>query len=148
MSGGLNGAIAVGTKLMKLELLKETFAIARLPSQSSVPGWADGGGELVSITRTRDELSIVCPDARVPMQVKAERSWKAFKVQGPLDFLMIGILSHLSSILAQAEISLFALSTFDTDYLLVKRDQASQAANALRDAGHEILGDSIVGTSN
>ena len=83
------------------------------------------------MTRTADELSIVCPEEQVPGDLTAERDWRAFKVEGPLDFALVGILAELSGALAAAEVSLFAISTYDTDYLLVRAGKLAEAKRAL-----------------
>ena len=97
-------------------------------------------GELFAITRTPDELSIVCSQANVPPNTFSEPDWRALKVSGPLDFSLTGILASLASPLAQAGISIFALSTFDTDYLLVKSGALDRAVEVLRRAGHAVAG--------
>jgi hypothetical protein len=125
---------------VNLDLLPEELAVCRLNAQEPVPAWAQPGAAcgLWSLTRTPDELSILCPQAWVPAGVRCEAGWRAFKVAGPLDFALVGILAELSGLLARANISLFALSTFDTDYILVKADRLTAATAALRDAGHQI----------
>lgn len=95
-------------------------------------------GDLYAITRTRDELSIVCPQADVPPSTFSEPEWRALKVAGPLDFSLTGVLASLAAPLADAGISIFALSTFDTDYLLVKSDVLALAVEVLRRAGHSV----------
>jgi uncharacterized protein len=115
----------------------EQFAICRLEPGSHFPAWAMAGA-FRSATWTPEELSIVCEEARVPQDVKAERGWRALKVDGPLDFALTGILLAIAEPLARAEISLFAVSTFDTDYVLVKSDSFPQACRALSDYGHSI----------
>lgn len=128
---------------MILSILSEPLAVCKLPPGSPVPAWANEG-DFCSITRTAEELSIVCAESRVPPADEAVRGWRsqpgwrALKVQGPLDFSLVGILAQLSGVLAQANISLFAISTFDTDYLLVRENDLSAAVNALRAAGHSI----------
>lgn len=115
------------------------LAITRLGPKDAFPAWASEGSFL-SITRTEEELSLVCDDARTPQAgLKTERTWRALKVQGPLDFALTGILARLATTLAQAEISIFAISTFDTDYILVKEEQLEAAARCLRAAGHTIV---------
>jgi hypothetical protein len=94
---------------------------------------------LLAIVRSADELSIVCEESKVPMDVKTERGWRVLKVLGPLDFSLVGILSDLANALAKAGVSIFAISTYDTDYVLVKQDQLDVALFALREAGHEVL---------
>jgi len=116
--------------------LAETYAVARLAPDAPVPSWAHG--ELVSITKTRDELSIVAPAEQVPDEIDAERDWRFFGVQGPLPFSMTGVLAELSTGLADAGISIFAVSTFDTDYIATKTDDFERALAVLEAAGHVI----------
>ena len=95
-------------------------------------------GPLISVTRTAEELSILCPDGpHIPDGVRTERVWRALVVQGPLPFEAVGILAALSGCLAAAQVSVFVLSTFDTDYVLVKEAQLEHAISALRAAGHD-----------
>jgi len=122
---------------LNLSLLPGTFMICRLGAESIIPDWANAGG-LTSITRTSDELSIVCAEANVPEGVKSDRGWRCFKVEGPLDLSLTGVLASLANPLAEARINIFALSTFDTDYLLVKEDKASRAAEVLIQSGHRL----------
>jgi uncharacterized protein len=122
-----------------LTLLRGRLMICRLGPEAAVPAWA-GRGVFHSITRTSDELSIVCAEAKVPDEVKAERGWRSFKVEGPLDLSLTGILASLAGPLAEARINIFAVSTFDTDYLLVKEDLVSKAAEVLIRAGHRVSG--------
>ena len=117
---------------LTLSLLPETLALARLPADAALPGWIEWSDPFVSVSRTRDELSVVCPEARLPDNVKAERGWRGFKVEGPLDFALTGILSRLAAPLAEAAISIFAISTFDTDYLLVRARDLDAAVAVLQ----------------
>jgi len=123
--------------MLKLTLLPETLAICRLPRDAEIPGWALAS-DFYSITRTADELSLVCRQADVPGGVRSEGGWRCLKVSGPLDFSMVGVMARLSTPLAEAGISLFVVSTFDTDYLLVKQDRLGPALAALARAGHSI----------
>ena len=124
---------------MKLSILSERFAICRLPPQQSLPSWFSYAGTLVSVTCTSDERSIVCPEEFVPQDVQSERGWKVIKVLGPLDFSLTGILASLAIPLANKQIPLFALSTFDTDYLLVKEIFIQQAQDVLAQSGHTFI---------
>jgi len=110
--------------------MKEMLGVARLGTAEKIPEWAQKGG-FFSITKTQEELSIVCEDNLIPNEVKAERGWCCFKVQGPLDFGLTGILSSLASPLAAAKVSIFAISTYDTDYLLVKKENFEKAKEVL-----------------
>ena len=126
---------------LSLELLPGTLAICRLPPDAAVPAWAGGAPVpgLVSITRTSGELSIVCPQDRVPPDVTSARNWQALRVAGTLDFALTGILAALAAPLAAAGVSIFALSTYDTDYLLVPQRQLAEAIAALERARHHVI---------
>ena len=106
-----------------------------------IPAWALGG-DFYSVTKTDEELSIVCDASAIPSDaeanLKTEKNWRALKVQGPLDFALTGILAKLTEPLATAKISIFAVSTFDTDYILVKSETLDRAVEVLKQAGHQI----------
>jgi len=123
---------------MNLSLLKEPLTVCQLPPDDPIPAWTAGRAAFLSITRTSEELSIVCPSNLVPESVKQVSGWRAFKVEGPLDFALTGILAAIAEPLAKADLTLFALATYNTDYVLVKANQADAAAKALRAAGHTI----------
>jgi hypothetical protein len=123
---------------LDLDLLSASFAVCRLAPGLPVPAWAEKG-DLVSITRTTDELSIVCAEDQVPGEIRSERDFRVLKIRGPLDFSLTGVLAGLAGPLAEAGISLFAVSTFDTDYILVKQDQLGRAAEILIREGHNVL---------
>ena len=119
------------------------YAVCRLSPEERLPAWIldCDATELLSITRTEDELSIVCLEKRVPeanSNVVVEKTWAVLKVQGPLDFALTGILAALAQPLATAAISIFAISTYDTDYLLVKTNTLLAAKQVLTDAGHKV----------
>jgi len=120
-----------------LRLLPGRLAVCRLAPNAAVPEWAMAG-PLTSITRTPEELSIVCLEAQVPEDVLGEKEWRALKVQGPLPFSLTGVLASLVNPLSEAGISLFAFSTYDTDYVLVKEATLSRAIQALTGAGHSV----------
>jgi len=122
---------------LTLSLLPGTFMICRLGAEAVVPDWASAGG-LTSITRTGDELSIVCAEANVPEGVKSDRGWRCLKVAGPLDLSLTGVLASLANPLAEARINIFAISTFDTDYLLIKEEKISRALEVLIRSGHRL----------
>jgi len=124
-------------KPLRLRVLPEPLAVARLPGTAALPGWADGPG-LVSITRREGELSIVCEEARVPEDVRAERGWRALEVEGPIDFQELGVMHGLTGPLAGAGVSVLAVSTFDTDVLVVREETLARAVEALRAAGYTV----------
>jgi len=125
---------------LTLSVLPGKFAICRLGPEAGVPGWASApaAGGFVSITRTDAELSIVCPEPDVPEAVKCDRGWRCLEADGPLDLSLTGVLAALATPLAGAHINIFAVSTYDTDYLLVKDEQLARAVEALTAAGHRI----------
>lgn len=116
---------------LTLSVLPGEFAIARLDRASALPAWAFASS-IFSVTRTDDELSIVCLDTHVPPDVQADRGWRALRVDGPLDLSLVGVSASLFGPLARAGISVFALSTHDTDYVLVRGRQLSEAVAVLR----------------
>ncbi len=116
-----------------LRLLDGELSIVRLPPDTAIPAWLSFLPEpLVSVTRTAHELSIVCPSAMVPPTVACEAGWRVFTVEGKLEFSAVGVLSAIISPLAEAGISIFSLSTFDTDYVLVRAAVLEAAKTALR----------------
>ena len=121
-----------------LHLLPSTLAICRLPADAAFPEWARPG-DLLAFLQTRQELSVICEERYVPPEIKAERGWRAFKVQGTLDFTMVGVLASILDPLREAGISILALSTFDTDYVLVKNSRLDPALLALQAAGFAII---------
>lgn len=128
------GARAVG---YPLEVLPGRFAVVRLAASSDVPRWATSG-PLVSISRTDAELSIVCAESDVPEGAKAERGFACLRVQGPLPFDAVGVLASIVGPLAEASISILSVSTYDTDYALVKASELDRARRVLAGAGHRI----------
>ena len=118
--------------------------MCRFASDARVPAWALER-EFFCVVHTRDELSIVCtedvcPADRLPDGAVAERGWLALKLEGPFPFSMTGVLASFLQPLAEARIPIFAISTFDTDYVLIKRENLEQAVAALGAAGHENIG--------
>ena len=123
----------------------ERLAVCRLASDASIPAWALEGG-FFCVVRTRDEISIVCGEDvctadRMLDGGVAERGWVALKLEGPFPFSMTGVLASFLEPLAEARIPIFAISTFDTDYVLIKRENLQQAVAALGAAGHENIGE-------
>ena len=122
---------------MKLRLLTPTFAVARLEGDE-LPPWFSFAAPFACAARRDDELSLVCLEDAVPGAVVAERGWRALEVEGPLDFSLTGVLSALAAPLAEDEISIFALSTYDTDVLLVRATRLDDAVASLEAEGHVI----------
>jgi hypothetical protein len=125
---------------LKYRVLVERLAVCRLAFDARVPAWALEGG-FFCLMRTRDELSIVCSEDRMPDSASVERGWVALKLEGPFPFSMTGVLASFVQPLAEAQIPIFAISTFDTDYVLIKRENLEQAVVALGAAGHEKVGE-------
>ncbi len=121
---------------LTLSLLSGRYAVCRFESNESIPVWATRS-QFFTVTRTTDELSITCPEADVPRDIaKCERGWRAFKLHGPFDFGLTGILVSVLNPLAEAGVGIFAVSTFDTDYVLMKEENVEKAIEALRKIGH------------
>ena len=125
---------------LSLSILPPTLAICKLSPETRVPEWAQRGA-FSAITRTPEELSVVCPAENVPPGIRCERGWRCLKVGGPLDFSLTGVLASLALPLANAGISIFAISTFDTDYILVPDHDLERAVRALTQAGHHVQAD-------
>ncbi len=123
---------------LPLSLLVGHMSVCRLSPTSEVPDWAITGG-FFSVTRTTDELSVVCPEGSVPEGVRCERGWRVLKLEGPFEFSEVGVLASVAVPLAEAGVGIFAVSTFDTDYVLVKEEGLESAVAALCGRGHEVL---------
>jgi hypothetical protein len=123
--------------LLSLRVLPDPLAVCRLPADAEVPAWAVAA-RFFSITRTADEMSVVCPEPSVPEGVENERGWRALQVEGSLDFSLTGVLASLAGPLAEAKIPIFVISTFETDLLLVKAERLEGAVETLRGAGHRV----------
>ena len=119
---------------LKLTLMSETYAVCRLDGDAAIPAWATAGG-FFSITRIAEELSIACLQSAVPDGIRCEKDWRCFQLAGPIPFTTVGVLASLVLPLTEASISVFAVSTFDTDYVLVKATDLSRAIDALREKG-------------
>lgn len=129
--------MTIASRHLELSLLPERFAISRLAPDSLLPSWATQGA-FYSVTRTSDELSIVAEESSVPAGTLSETGWRVLKVQGPFELSEVGVLASLTSPLAAARISVFVVSAFDTDYLLVTQEQLASAIATLDRAGHSI----------
>jgi hypothetical protein len=128
----------VAKRSFELSLLPEKFTICHLAPDARVPEWARQG-QFCSITRTSDELSLITETALVPEKLRTELSWRVMKVHGPFDLSEVGVLAALVAPLAAAGVSVFTISTFNTDYLLMQCIQLSEALVGLRNAGHTVL---------
>jgi len=124
---------------LTLVLLPDRLAVCQVPADAPVPQPPAEDG-VWSVTRTADELSLVWPEAAVEPGWRVEREWRCLQVVGPLPFELIGILADLATALAHRDVSVFALSTYETDYLLVKVGDVARACDALEEAGYQVLG--------
>ena len=120
-----------------LRQLPEQYAVCRMKPARTLSVPADSGG-LYCMTRTPEELSVVCIEELAPDDATVERGWSGLVVAGPLDFSLTGILSAIAAPLATAGIPIFAVSTYDTDYVFVKTDRSTDAIAALTSAGHTV----------
>lgn len=123
---------------LRISLLPGPMSVCRLGAGSEAPIWAMEGG-FFSVTRAGEELSVVCPEGAAPEGTRCEGGWRALKLEGPFEFSEVGVLLSVAAPLAEAGVGIFAVSTFDTDYVLVKKEQLGPAVTALRGRGHEIL---------
>ncbi len=126
---------------LKLSVLDDSVAVCRMDAGAAVPlwptAWSTSGG-FFSVTRTVDELSVVCPERFIPDGVKCERGWRVLKLNGPFDFSEVGVLTSVVTPLAEAGIAVFVVSTYDTDYVLVKLEQLGPAVSMLCGRGHKV----------
>ena len=114
-----------------LNLLPEKLGICRLQGNAPLPDWLSSSRNFYAVTGTADETSIVCREELIPAGCPSEKGFYAFRVEGPLDFSLTGILASLLTPLADAGIAVFTISTYDTDYILVKKDKLEKAIDAL-----------------
>jgi hypothetical protein len=115
-----------------LQICKELLAVCKLLPAKGLPGWVQfGSDEFLSVTQTSEELSIVCSQDMVPQDVKAERGWHLIRIKGQLDFSLVGILKRVISPLSDNGISIYTISTYDTDYVLIKDEQFDRAITLL-----------------
>ncbi len=124
---------------MKLTVLDDSYAICRLDHDAEIPRWVHASHGFASITYTQDEMSVVSNQIHVPAEVRQDRDWRILKIVGPLDFNMVGVISSITGILADAGISLFNVSTYETDFIMVKQEVLDHALTVLRGAGMEII---------
>ncbi|MEE2989354.1 MAG: ACT domain-containing protein [Planctomycetota bacterium] len=118
---------------LNLEVLPGNYVVCRFEPGESIPAWACG--ELVSVTRTPDELSIVCRDEEVPADVQSEPGWRSLRIAGTLDFSLVGVVARITTVLADTGVSVLVISTFDTDYFLVRDIDLERGVKALLEAG-------------
>jgi hypothetical protein len=123
------------TRRLRISTLPGRLAICRLEPGDPVPAWA-ASGSLVSVTRTAEELSVVCSESVVPGDVKCEKGWRCLRIRGPLAFSETGVLSSLAALMARAGIPIFVLSTYDTDHILVQEERLGAAQTVLAREGH------------
>lgn len=128
------------TPSLTLRLLPDRYAVAQLPPDAAMPDWWPASG-MRHASWTDDELSLVCEETHVPDDVRCQRGWRMFKLQGPFDFALTGILKAVLDPLAVAGVGIFAVSTYDTDYVLVQAHQLDVSLQVLREAGHRLSGD-------
>lgn len=122
---------------LELSILPDEFTITRMSSSAPLPDWATPAS-FFSVTRTAEELSIVCASQNVPEKLRTGLRWRVCKVRGPFGLSEVGVINALTAPLAEAKISIFVVSTFATDYLLVQTEQLEAAIHALERAGHKI----------
>jgi hypothetical protein len=123
---------------LSLKLLPERMAVCRFEPTAPLPGWIGESG-FYSLTRTEAELTLVCPETHLAPGTISETGWRCFKVQGLLDFSEIGIILSLTRPLAENGVAVFVMSTFDTDYFMVKEKDLAKAIDALTAEGHQII---------
>ena len=122
---------------LTIKVLPGDYAVCQLPPGTQLSDFPDGS-DLYALIQTQEEVTVISPQEAAPSNAKIEPGWRVLKVVGPLDFSLVGILAQLGTCLADAGISIFALSTYDTDYLLVKAENLHAAREALTRAGHKI----------
>jgi hypothetical protein len=127
----------IDNSMVRLDLMTGVFSIARLAPSGPVPAWAETG-KFVSLTRTGEELSIVCDSSCIPPDVRTHGGWRCLRVAGPLDFSLVGVLASLMEPLARAGIPVFVISTFDTDYILIGESHLPAATAVLEQSGHSV----------
>ncbi|WP_066892270.1 ACT domain-containing protein [Clostridium nigeriense] len=125
-------------KKLTLKLLKDKYSVCRLNKNDEIPKWIFQE-EFFSITKTDEELSVVCLQDKIKENIKCEKDWRILKIEGPLDFSLIGILSRISTLMANNGISIFAISTYDTDYILIKEESINKAIEVLENNNYNII---------
>lgn len=123
----------------RFSLIPGSWSIVKLPPDAAVPEWAIASKDFFTVTRTADELSLLCPAPLVPEGTDAGPQWSLFKLHGPFSFAAVGVLASFGAPLAAAGISIIAVSTYDTDYILVRSPDESTARQTLILAGHTFV---------
>ena len=124
---------------MTIEILKDFYSVYQFDSDYKLDNIFQNN-KFFSITRTKDELSVVAKENSLNDYKKTETGWKILKIKGLLDFSLTGIISKISSVLSDANISVFVISTFNTDYVMVKNETLEKAVEVLRGNGYEVKG--------
>ena len=124
---------------LSLVLLPQTLVVVRLAPTAQIPTTWNQTGDFWSIVRTQEEISLVCDEFAVPPGMIVEKGWRVFKVNGPLSFDMVGVIASLSLPLANAGVSIFSISTYDTDYLMVKEEKVNLAIETWQQAGYKVI---------
>jgi hypothetical protein len=124
----------------KLTVLKDLYSIYRLDKDSSIPDWTHKS-DFYSITRTNEELSVVCKhvDIKLVENVIIDKHWRIFKINGPLDLSQVGIIAHISDLFKKQNISIYPIATYDTDYILIKDNNTYKAIKILENEGHKVF---------
>ena len=123
---------------LDIDILAGLYAICRLAPDAPIPPWARGA-EFTAIACTPEEVSVVCAEERVPPGVRVSTGWRVLTLRGPFALTAVGVLAAVAQPLATAGVSIMAIATFDTDYVLVREDQLASAMAALEMAGHKVL---------
>jgi hypothetical protein len=123
---------------LNLIVLADKYSIYKFKNESALPDWIYSS-DFYSITKTKDEISVIAIQTdSLSEDIICSKNWRIFKIAGPLDFSLVGIIADISCILKEKKISIFTISTYDTDYILVKQKDLSIGIKALKDKGHNI----------
>lgn len=123
---------------LTLRVLDKTYAVCSLSKGEEIPVWALSG-DFLSITKTEEELSIVCEEKNVRQGIKYEGNWRILKIEGPLGFSLVGILAKIANIMSENNISIFAISTYDTDYILIKQGNINKSVEVLKKENYNVI---------
>jgi len=125
---------------LEFTILKDFYSIYRFEKDTKIPSWLNVSG-FYSITRTNDELSIVCKHVDIKLfdNIMIDKHWRIFKINGPMDLSQVGIIAHISDLFKKNNISIFPIATYDTDYILIKNENLHKAITALENEGHKVF---------